>query len=53
VKPNSPNSVTAKRMLAFLNLFDDIPLDIIPDNSLLREFAGGSILRDYLPGKIN
>ncbi len=53
VKPNSPNSVTAKRMLAFLNLLDDIPLDIIPDNSLLREFAGGSILRDYLPGKID
>jgi len=52
VKPDSPNSVTAKRMLAFLNLFDDIPLEIIPDNSLLREFAGGSILRDYLPGKI-
>ena len=52
VKSVSPNSVTAKRMLAFLNLFDDIPLDIIPDNSLLREFAGGSILRDYLPGKI-
>ena len=52
VKSASPNSVTAKRMLAFLNLFDDIPLDIIPDNSLLREFAGGSILRDYLPGKI-
>ncbi len=52
VKPSSPNNVTAKRMLAFLNLFDDIPLDIIPDNSLLREFAGGSILRDYLPGKI-
>jgi len=53
VKPDSPNSVTAKRMLAFLNLFDDIPLEIIPDNSLLREFAGGSILRDYLPGKID
>jgi len=53
VKPNSPNMVTAKRMLAFLNLFDDIPLDIIPNNSLLREFVGGSILRDYLPGKID
>jgi len=53
VKPDSPNSVTAKRMLAFLNLFDDISLEIIPDNSLLREFAGGSILRDYLPGKID
>ncbi|RLD10305.1 MAG: nucleoside kinase [Chlamydiae bacterium] len=53
VKINSPNNVTAKRMLAFLNLFDDIPLEIIPDNSLLREFVGGSILRDYLPGKID
>ena len=53
VKPGSPNSVTAKRMLAFLNLFDDIPTEIIPDNSLIREFIGGSILRDYLPGKID
>ncbi len=51
VKPASPNSVAAKRLLAFLNLFEGIPADYVPDNSLLREFVGGSILSDYLPGK--
>jgi hypothetical protein len=24
--------------------------ELVPDNSLLREFIGGSILRDYFPG---
>jgi hypothetical protein len=25
--------------------------ELVPDNSLLREFIGGSILRDYMPGQ--
>ncbi len=37
----------AKRLLAFLNWFIPISQDLIPDNSILREFIGGSILADF------
>ena len=44
-----PEHVEAKRLLAFLEWF--LPLDsgLIPDNSILREFIGGSILKDFVP----
>ena len=37
----------AKRLLAFLNWFIPIDQDLIPDNSILREFVGKSILADF------
>jgi uridine kinase len=37
----------AKRLLAFLNWFIPIEEELIPDNSILREFIGGSILADF------
>ena len=37
----------AKRLLAFLNWFIPIDQDLIPENSILREFIGGSILADF------
>ncbi len=37
----------AKRLLAFLNWFIPIEQDLIPDNSILREFVGKSILADF------
>lgn len=46
----SPRYVEAKRMLTFLQWFEPCGLDLIPDNSILREFVGGSILHDYVPG---
>ena len=33
----------AQRLIKFLEYFDDIPDDDIPNTSLLREFIGGSI----------
>jgi uridine kinase len=39
--------VEAKRLLAFLDWFSPIDLELIPDNSILREFVGRSILRDF------
>lgn len=39
--------VEAKRLLAFLEWFLPLETDLIPDNSILREFVGGSILRDF------
>jgi len=39
--------VEAKRLLAFLEWFLPIETSMIPDNSLLLEFLGGSILKDF------
>jgi uridine kinase len=39
--------VEAKRLLAFLEWFLPIETAIIPDNSILLEFLGGSILKDF------
>ncbi|MDY7077398.1 MAG: nucleoside kinase [Chloroflexota bacterium] len=49
VEPSSPRRVEAKRLLAFLQWFEPCGPDLIPDNSILREFIGDSILRDYTP----
>ncbi len=49
VEHTSPRHVEAKRLLAFLKWFEPCGPDLIPDNSILREFVGGSILRDYTP----
>lgn len=49
VEPSSPRRVEVKRLLAFLQWFEPCAPDMIPDNSILREFIGGSILRDYTP----
>jgi len=45
----SPEHVEAKRLLAFLEWFLPIDTSLIPDNSILREFIGGSILKDFRP----
>lgn len=50
VDPYSPLRVEAHRLLSFLRWVTPLDIDLIPDNSLLREFVGGSNLRDYHPG---
>jgi uridine kinase len=47
VKPGTQAWVEAKRLLAFLEWFEPLVPDLVPDNSILREFVGGSILRDF------
>jgi uridine kinase len=42
-----PEYIEAKRLLAFLSWFLPIDSKLIPDNSILREFIGGSILREF------
>jgi len=49
VEPASPRRVEAKRLLSFLEWFEPCGPDMVPDNSILREFIGRSILRDYKP----
>jgi len=39
--------IEAKRLLKFLQWFLPIDADLIPDNSILREFIGDSILQDF------
>ncbi len=47
VAHGTPEYVEAQRLLAFLDWFLPVSLDWIPDNSILREFVGGSILKDF------
>jgi uridine kinase len=42
-----PEYIEAKRLLAMLEWFLPVEADLIPDNSILREFIGGSILEDF------
>jgi uridine kinase len=51
VEPDTPRYIEAKRLLAFLGWVRPLDDGLIPDNSLLREFVGESILRDYVPGE--
>jgi uridine kinase len=54
IEMGSPHHVEAKRLLAFLGWVEPLKnAAMVPDNSLLKEFVGGSILRDYTPGKPN
>ncbi|HDD56067.1 MAG TPA: nucleoside kinase [Chloroflexi bacterium] len=39
--------IEAKRLLAFLEWFLPLEIEMIPDNSILREFIGNSILKDF------
>jgi uridine kinase len=39
--------IEAKRLLALLEWFRPIDSELIPDNSILREFTGGSILKGF------
>ncbi|MCS6995223.1 MAG: nucleoside kinase [Anaerolineales bacterium] len=47
VPHNTPEFIETKRLLAFLEWFLPLEMDWIPDNSILREFVGGSILKDF------
>ncbi|MBN1642547.1 MAG: nucleoside kinase [Anaerolineae bacterium] len=45
-QPGTLAYVESKRLLSFLQWISPCTPDLVPDNSLLREFIGGSILRD-------
>ena len=45
--PNTePAYGEARRLLAMFQYFDDMDDSLIPNNSLIREFIGGSIFED-------
>jgi uridine kinase len=47
VSHGTPQYIEAKRLLAFLEWFLPIQVEIVPENSIVREFVGGSILKDF------
>jgi len=47
IEPDTLAYVECKRLLAFLQWILPCKPDLVPDNSLLREFIGGSILRGF------
>ena len=47
VRPGTREFIEAERVLAFLDWFLPCPGDLVPDNSILREFIGGSSLKDF------
>jgi uridine kinase len=47
VEPGTLAHVESKRWLSFLQWFLPCTPDLVPDNSILREFVGGSILHDF------
>ena len=44
---DSLEQIEAKRLLAFLEWFLPLDINMIPDNSILREFIGESNLKDF------
>lgn len=47
VQYGAPEYIEAKRLLAFLEWFLPIDAGLVPGNSIIREFLGGSILREF------
>ena len=47
VRHDTPEYVEANRLLSFLQWFVPASPDPVPDNSILREFIGGSILENF------
>jgi uridine kinase len=52
IKPSSRARVEGRRLLAFLDWFLPYSSDIVPSNSILREFIGGSILEEFRPWRV-
>ncbi len=47
VPHGAPESVEARRLLSFLRWLKPCDGSLVPENSILREFIGGSVLRDF------
>jgi len=47
VQHRAPEFIEARRLLAFLEWFLPLDANLIPANSIMREFLGGSSLKDF------
>ena len=53
VPHGTPEYIEAKRLLAFLEWFLPLDISVIPGTSIVREFLGGSILKNFTIWKEN
>jgi uridine kinase len=49
VEPGTAEYVEARRLLTFLEWFKPADAAFVPEDSILREFIGGSVLTDFVP----
>ena len=49
VEPGTPEYVEARRLLTFLEWFHPADPALVPEDSILREFIGGSVVSDFVP----
>lgn len=49
VEPGTMERIEANRLMAFLQWFDPVESESIPNDSILREFIGGSVMEDFEP----
>ncbi len=49
VEPGTPERVEVDRLLSLLRWFKSCPIELVPQNSILREFIGGSNMEDFMP----
>jgi uridine kinase len=47
ITSESPVYYEALRLKSFLNFFREVDMKVVPDNSILREFVGGSVFYKY------
>jgi uridine kinase len=47
VRPYTPEYLEANRLLSFLQWFRPAQTNVVPENSILREFVGGSVLSQF------
>ena len=47
VRPETPHWLEANRLLSFLQWFRPASPEVVPTNSILREFLGGSVLETF------
>ena len=47
IQPDSPVYYEAKQLKTFLSFFKEIDMSLVPENSILREFIGGSCFYKY------
>jgi len=47
VQQGTPEFIEAKRLLAFLEWFLPLDINLVPETSIVREFLGGSILKGF------
>lgn len=47
ISEDSPVYIEAMRLKSFLGFFKEVDIDCVPNNSILREFIGGSVFYKY------